>query len=105
MDGAEMKQLSSKILEVIKGMQTEENAWVAFALVGGPLTYAGIQYKEYGYLKLRPFLNEFSDVLEFEDRVEEGKTPVCFVRPRIGNSSDLSAPSISAVPVLAQTYP
>lgn len=86
MDSTEMKQMSSKILEVIKNLQPEENAWVPFALIGAPLTFAGIQYKEYGYLKLRPFLNEFSDILEFEDRVEEGKPPVCYVRPKIEGS-------------------
>ena len=34
MDGKEVKELSSQILQVIKSMQAEENAWVTFALVG-----------------------------------------------------------------------
>lgn len=91
MDSQEMKNISSKILRVIRSMQTEENTWVAFALVGGPLASAGVQYKEYGYQKLRAFLNEFSDILEFEDRIENGKPPVCYVRPKSAISDDLRA--------------
>lgn len=96
MDAQEMKNLSSKILSVIKGMQGEENAWVNFALVGGPLASAGVQYKEYGYLKLRAFLNEFSDILEFEDRIEEGKPPVCYVRPKSADPGDSDAAESAA---------
>jgi hypothetical protein len=76
------KELEPKIVAVVQSLQEQPDDWVAFAKIGSPLTDSGISYKEYGYLKLRPFLNEFQTVLEFNDIQEEGKTPVCFVRPR-----------------------
>lgn len=81
MDNLE-KNVSEKILQVIRGLQIEEGSWVDFARIGAPLAAAGIQYKQYGFKKLRPFLNEFQDVLEFKDEQEEGKPPVCYVRPK-----------------------
>ena len=82
-------QLSQEILNIIKSLQTDPSEWVDFARIGAMLNTAGIQYKAYRFPKLRPFLNEFSDILDFDDIVEDGKTPVCYVRPKmIFESSD-----------------
>ena len=40
-----------------------------------------MQYKQYGFPKLRPFLDKFQDILEFKKVVpDEKKPPVCYVR-------------------------
>lgn len=75
-------QLSQEILHIIANLQSDSSDWVDFAKIGAPLSAAGIQYKAYGFQKLRPFLNEFADILDFTDVVEEGKPPVCYVRPQ-----------------------
>lgn len=76
----ERADLSARILQVIQSLQSDTDSWVDFARIGAPLTAAGIQYKQYGFPKLRPFLNEFQDVLVFKDvQPAEGKPPVCYV--------------------------
>ena len=83
MDHQERADLSKKILQVIHSLQNDSDPWVDFARIGAPLTAAGVQYKQYGFPKLRPFLNEFQDILVFKDVVPaEGKPPVCYVRPK-----------------------
>ena len=106
MEKQERSELSPKILQVIQSLQSESNTWVPFASVGTPLTVAGIQYKEYGFLKLRPFLNEFCDILEFRDEEIPGKPPVCYVRPKDTASNPLSENSSTpAVKETASPYP
>jgi len=78
----ERMTISGIILQVIQDLQPNANEWVDFARIGAPLTTAGVYYKQFGYPKLRPFLNEFQDVLEFKDVTVEGKPPVCYVRKR-----------------------
>jgi hypothetical protein len=75
-------ELEAKIVQVIQGLQEEPDAWINFAKIGGALVDAGIQYKDFGFMKLRQFLNEFTAVLEFENIAVEGATPICYVRPR-----------------------
>ncbi len=82
MDIQEKNRISEQIVQVVQSLQSDPADWVEFARVGAPLSAAGIQYKQYDFLKLRPFLNEFQHVLEFRDVCAEGKTPVCYVRPR-----------------------
>lgn len=83
MNNQERVDLSKKILQVIQSLQTDSDSWVDFARIGAPLTAIGVQYKQYGFPKLRPFLNEFQDILTFKDIVPaEGKPPVCYVRPK-----------------------
>lgn len=82
MDSQEKNQLTSQILRIIQNLQSEDSPWVEFAKVGAALAAEGIQYKQYGFAKLRQFMNEFLDALEIKDEYTEGKTPVCFVRPK-----------------------
>lgn len=87
MTNQERADLSAKILQVIQGLQKDTDPWVDFARIGAPLTAAGIQYKQYGFPKLRPFLNEFQDILSFKDeRPGDGKTPVCYVQPKTSDN-------------------
>lgn len=74
------EQLLPTILNIIKNMQDNPTDWVNLADIGPLLSEFGIQYKEYGYRKLRPFLNEFADILDFDDVCDEGKPRVCYVR-------------------------
>lgn len=78
------EETAQKIIQVIQNLQTGENEWVDFAKMGALLAGAGIQYKQFGFPKLRPFLNEFSDLLEFKEEQFDGKPPVCYVRTKNG---------------------
>lgn len=81
MNTQERIDLSAKILQVIQNLQSDSDPWVDFARIGAPLTAVGVQYKQYGFPKLRLFLNEFQDALVFKDvQSADGKPPVCYVR-------------------------
>lgn len=100
MNSQERTDLSKKILQVIQLLQADSEAWVNFANISVPLTAAGVNYKQYGFLKLRLFLNEFQDVLEFKDEYPvEGRPPVCYVRPRPYGDNPSAKSSISVSPI------
>ena len=83
MIGQEKKQtLAAEIVEAMEQVRQEGEEWIPFARLGNALGQRGVDYKAYGFKKLRPFLSEFEDVLAFQDIVEEGKPPVCYVRVR-----------------------
>ena len=92
MDNQERTEASEIILQVIRSLQQDPADWVDFARIGAPLSNAGIQYKQFGFPKLRPFLNSFQDILVFKDEVPEGKPPICYVRPKNGLTDKDSAP-------------
>ena len=92
MDNQERTEASEIILQVIRSLQQDPADWVDFARIGAPLSNAGIQYKQFGFPKLRPFLNSFQDILMFKDEAPEGKPPVCYVRPKNGLTDKDSAP-------------
>ena len=81
MDNVELEKITPKVVQVIETLQSTPNEWVDLAKTGPLLVATGIQYKAYGYEKLRPFLNEFVDSLEFRCERCEGKPPVYYVRP------------------------
>ena len=82
MNISDNKLLSQQIIEIINSLPRTDDGWYPFALLGGALNSSGIKYKDYGYTKLRQFINEFRDVLEIKDVQEADKPPVVFVRPR-----------------------
>ncbi len=92
MDNQERTEASEIILQVIRSLQQDPADWVDFARIGAPLSNAGIQYKQFNFPKLRPFLNSFQDILVFKDEVPEGKPPICYVRPKNGLTDKDSAP-------------
>ncbi len=97
MDDSTKTEFTQKVIQVIQHLQTEENEWVNFARIGAPLTAADVQYKQLGFPKLRPFLNEFSEILEFKDECVEGKLPVSYVRLRTAYSADkIESPEIKS---------
>lgn len=81
MNKQERAELSKKILQVIESSQGNQEAWVNLARIGDNLSILGVQYKQYGFEKLRSFLEEFKDLLDFRDVVPaKGKPSVCYVR-------------------------
>ena len=87
MNHQERALVAEKISSVIKNLQTDASEWVDLARIGGPLSAAGVQYKQYKFSKLTLFLDEFEDILMFKEEVPgDGKPPVHFVR--LKNSED-----------------
>lgn len=86
MNEQERNNISKTIIRIIQELQhnvADEEGWVDLACLGAPLTAVGIQYKPLGFPKLRPFLDEFQDVLELKkvEQLDE-KPPIYYVRPR-----------------------
>ena len=79
METFDRTQLQPKLIELILDMQDEYAQWVPLAKLGGVISMRGLPYKEFGFLKLRPFLDEFADILEFYEDYD-GRTPVYYVR-------------------------
>ena len=95
--------VSQQIIRVISSMQDNPNEWIDFAKIGLALSAAGINYKQYNFPKLRPFLNEFQDILDFTDEHAEGKTPVCFVRLKSDSRSIETVPDSSSEKAITST--
>ena len=74
----EKKQILKSIIDVISQTKNDEG-WSDLALLGKPLNSAGINYKSFGYLKLRDLIEEFSDELELR-KDETHKVPVVYVK-------------------------
>lgn len=94
----ERKQAANAIREIIDNLQESSGGWVEFARMGTPLAAAGVDYKQLGFAKLRPFLNTFDDMLAFRDEQAPGKPPVCYVRLREagGASAEPKQPAAAA---------
>ncbi len=83
MEVMEHNKIRSQLVELIWQMQGEYAEWVPLAKLGAAMGLRGISYKDYGFLKLRPFLDEFSYILEFYEDYD-GKTPVYYARLQEG---------------------
>ena len=109
MESFERMQIQPKLIELILEMQEEYAQWVPLAKMGGLLGLKGISYKDLGYLKLRPFLDEFADILEFYEDYD-GKTPVYYVRLQesaenagsADSAADTALPERTAAPVIPE---
>lgn len=77
-----MEQLEQRqmVISVIETQQKDSEGWVDLAIVGASLVNAGINYKQFGYSKLRLFLNTFNDCLEFKEQKDTEKPPVYYVK-------------------------
>ncbi len=82
MEKADKVNIESAILDVINRMESDEAGWVNLARMGAPLVEIGVNYKKLGFPKLKQFLDEFENVLEFSEEQEGDNPPVYFVRPR-----------------------
>lgn len=82
MDEQKRKEISEQLLKIIKECKADSDEWVNFTDIGEAVAASELQYKELGFSKLKPFLNEFEDVLEFREEQPEGKLPVFYARPK-----------------------
>lgn len=96
-------EVFDKLLAVIRSLPADSEGFVNCANIGIKLSEAGVDYKQYDFPKLKPFLKEFQDLLEFEDRCpKNGVPPVSFVRPK-SESHVFSAKIPAAVSVGKKT--
>jgi hypothetical protein len=73
-----------KIIEVLEA-QKSSDGWTDLAVIGKPLTDLGVNYKAYGYLKLRELLEDFPDHIEIKRELGH-KVPVLYARPKESDS-------------------
>ena len=85
----EYPELSTKLRSAIGNSQQKDNdGWLDLAALGVSLAAEGVDYKNYGFPKLRPFVEQFAKteknpdgVVVLEERKPEPSKPVvCFVR-------------------------
>ncbi len=81
-DVSEKNRLSEILIALIRNLEADGQDWVDLARVGAPLAAAGVNYKAFGFSKLRPFLEQFQDVLDFRSETTEEKPPVFYARPK-----------------------
>lgn len=99
MNSQERIDLSKKILQIIQSLQSDSDPWVDLARIGARLNDIDVKYTDYGFSKLRPFLNEFQDILVFKNEVPtEGKPPVYYVRPKSFDDNSASEELIPSSP-------
>ncbi len=85
-----------QIVETVRLLEEPSSPWVNLSDLGSTLRGYGVSYREYGFEKLRPFLESFEN-LEFKMMEEDDKPPVYYVRlkeehrPQT-NVSDLTEP-------------
>ena len=103
MNSEEKARAFEGIVKVLDLLVPAPEDWVDLAKVGAALTAVGVDYKSLGFLKLRQFLNEFDDRLEFREDVVEGKTPVMYLRRRGMVNSAEGAPDAQALTSASDT--
>ncbi len=69
-----------QIIETVKILENPPSPWVGLADLGNTLRGQGISCREYGYQKLKTFLESFDELLEFKTTDDEDKPPVYYVR-------------------------
>lgn len=79
--------LRGRLLEIATSLQKTPDTWINLVQIGTELIQKKISYRDFGFAKLRPFLESFDDTFEFYVKAEPGKTPVYFLRPRGSDSS------------------
>lgn len=76
----EKMDIKNKVFNVINELSKGNEEWLDLADVGNAIKTAGIDFKELGFEKLRLFLEQYSDVLEFSATHDECKPPVYYVK-------------------------
>lgn len=84
MEIQEKQRLRKKIADILRdAQQTEgEDGWLMLSRAGTALRKGGVTCKQYGYARLSRFLQEFEDILEFDEHHAAGQTPVYYLRVR-----------------------
>jgi len=82
-----MKQaeILNKVITVLDE-NCKQDGWTDLALIGAPLMQAGVHYKALGYLKLKDFLEQFPENIEFRVDTSSYKVPVVYARNKATRS-------------------
>lgn len=92
------KELGKKIVDIISSLVTP-GSWCEAAKIGMAFNESGISYLTYGFEKLKPFLNEFSDYLDFRNAPspKEGAPAIFEIRVKTDTDyNDLKLPSMKS---------
>ena len=95
LSGAVKETLFAEIRKALSTAPADAAGWVELAQFGPRLTAEGVDYKQYGFQKLRPFLNAFEGRLDLREEIPgEGKTPVVYLRLKEKNLPGAGAGSV-----------
>lgn len=84
----------AQIVDTVVMLEEPPSPWVGLADLGNTLRSHGVNYREYGYEKLKVFLETFED-LEFKTVDDEDKPPVYYVRLKAGSRKQIqNKPSV-----------
>jgi len=89
-----------KTMQILESKKNEEG-WTDLAPVGKLLVDAGINYRAEGFLKLKDFLESFSENIELRVDTTSFKIPVYYARSRGVHSIDRDSSSPIKKPVLS----
>jgi hypothetical protein len=81
-------EILPKVLEVLYNLR-QQDGWTDLARIGKPLNDLGINYKALGYLKLKEFLEEFNESIDFKADSSYA-TPVIYARQALAKNTQLS---------------
>ena len=84
MDEETRSELAKVITKIVNGIPADAGGWRQMATLGNRLRNAGVDFRQYGYVKLAPFIESFDDVLELRqvESAHDDKIKVCYVRLR-----------------------
>ena len=64
MDKETKVKLAEIIVETLGGIPADTDGWRQMATLGSRLRMMGVDFRQYGYAKLRPFIESFDNILE-----------------------------------------
>ena len=85
MDKETKVKLAEIIVETLGGIPADVDGWKQMATLGSRLRMMGVDFRQYGYAKLRPFIESFDNILELRqvESAHDDKIKVCYVRLRL----------------------
>ena len=79
----EKKPALAKLLrDILQNLSLEQGEWIYITQVGNAVAAAGINYKEYGFIQLNPFLQQFAEQIELQSPDPSGTKAEAVVRLR-----------------------
>lgn len=99
MDKETKVKLAEIIVETLGGIPADVDGWKQMATLGSRLRMMGVDFRQYGYAKLRPFIESFDNILELRqvESAHDDKIKVCYVRLRRQDSSEAGQNASMAV--------
>lgn len=88
LSAAEKAALEEKLREVFAAVVCDEAGWVNLAGLGAPLKENGVDAKQLGFQKIKPFLEQFPELLEIKHEASpSGKAWVAYARLRAAETA------------------